>query len=197
MATNNVTLNSCAYLFHWTYGNFYLTKKDYEARQKVQKFLKENHGKPLSYTLTEKGEILVIFEGLNIIVNDSMILDISGEYQNIDIIKGRNFKDLKKFHTDNWKHFSKFNCSINGNNQYFWGSKFRSLEIEVFSTSLMYYRLHFKGNKICIISSCGRLFLAESCNYRELSKEDIFSQLDANSNEARKIFSLFFDYITK
>jgi hypothetical protein len=197
MATNNVILHSCAYLFHWTYGNFYISKKEYESRQKVQKFLKENHGKPLSYTLTEKGEILVIFEGLNIIVNDSMILDISGEYQNIYIIKGRNFKDLTKFHTDNWRHFSILNCYRNGDDQSFWGLKFRSLEIEKFSNSLMYYRLHFKGNKICIISSCGRLFLAESCNYRELSKEDIFSRLDANSNEARKIFSLFFDYITK
>lgn len=194
MKTNILTLHKNAYLFHYSHTNFYFSKQQRARFTAIQTLLKENHSKELPYNLNERGDVSIVLDSVNILINDCMIQKISGEYKNAEIVNNRHFKDLKPFHFKHQKYFCDFHSYSGGDNSFF-GKTFRSMWFEMFPDSLKYYRIHFNRNKITLISSNGNLYLADSCNYSLLTNDDVLNRLDVNSKQAKNLISSFLDYI--
>lgn len=145
----------------------------------------------------EGNRAFVEIDGVKIDVCDTMLQSVSGEYSNAEIVNGRTFKDLTPFY-ESFKPgtFTELRGCADGQ-QYFWGAKLKSLEIETFPSadSLRYYRLNFRGNRLDIIASNGKLYAAGDSNYIEISTAEVLHRLGAKSKAARKIIVDFVKYI--
>lgn len=148
-------------------------------------------------TPLEAGRVFVEIDGVKIDVCDTMLQSVSGEYPRAEIVNGRTFKNLRPFY-DSFKAGTFTTLQeYGGGQQYFWGAKLKSLEIETFpgADSLRYYRLHFRGNRLDLIASNGKTYNAGCGNYAEITTREILNRLDAKSKAARKIIIDFVKYI--
>ncbi len=198
----NVLLSRCAYIFHWSNGTYTFGNSDYRKRKAtINMALKricelDDDGRTFPYII-EDGRTYITVDGLKIDICDKMIFEVHGEYPHKRIIAARLFKDLEPFYNSFVQDtFGKFNRYADS--QCFWSARMKSLEFEVFyANSLCYYRLHFKGNEICFISSEGKIYSADGDNYTEISTDDVCNKLDAKCKAARRIITKFCDYVSE
>lgn len=200
--TNILTLSKCAFIYHWSNSNYYRGTREQIAHEAaVNKALKSIYDNPekgvdLPYVM-ENNRAFVEINGLKIDVCDTMLQSVSGEYPNAEIVNGRTFKDLTPFY-ESFKTgtFTKMQEYADGQ-QSFWGAKLKSMEFETFpgADSLRYYRLHFRGNRLDLIASNGKIYAAGGSNYTEISTADVLHRLDAESKTARNIIIKFLQYI--
>lgn len=198
---NVLTLSKCAYIFHWSNSTYTYGNRDYRARKgAINNALKAIYDNPekganLPYTI-ESGRAFVEIDGLKIDICDTMLQSISGEYPRAEIVNGRMFKDLKPFY-ESFKPGTFTGLRKHGDQQYFWGAKLKSLQIESFPgvDSLRYYRLHFRGNRLDLIASNGKTYDAGGSNYAEITTAEILERLDAKSGASQKVITEFIKYI--
>lgn len=199
---NTLTLSKCAYIFHWSNSTYYRgTREQIAHKAAVNRALKaiyKNPAKGVNIPYVMEGcRAYIELDGLKIDVCDTMLQSITGEYPNAEIVNGRTFKDLTPFY-ESFKPgtFTRFNESADGQ-QYFWGAKLKSMEFESFPSPdcLRYYRLHFRGNRLDLIVSNGKIYAAGGSNYAEISTGDVLRRLDAESKAAKVIITKFIEYI--
>lgn len=200
MNANVLTLSKCAYIFHWSDNAYSFGDCEYlDLKTAMRKALYTIYDNPekgvnIPYTI-ENGRAYIELDGVKIDVYDTMLQSVSGEYPHAEIVNGRTFKNLRQFHESfNAGTFTALNESTEGD-QYFMGAKLKSLYIEVFPDSLRYYRLHFRGNRLDLIASNGKVYDAGGGRYTEITTWEILSHLEAGSSAAKKIIKEFINYI--
>lgn len=198
---NVLTLSKCAYLFHWSNNNYTFGNSEYRARKAAMRkalytiYDNPEKGVNIPYFI-ENGHAYIEVDGVKIDVCNTMLQSVSGEYPHAEIVNGRMFKGLKPFY-DSFKPGTFTELREHGDQQYFWGAKLKSLQIESFpgADSLRYHRLHFRGNRLDLIASNDKTYNAGGDNYTEITTAEILNLLDAESKAARKIIVDFVKYI--
>lgn len=198
---NVLTLSKCAYLFHWSNNDYTFGNSEYRARKAAMRkalytiYDNPEKGVNIPYFI-ENGRAYIEVDGVKIDVCDTMLQSVLGEYPHAEIVNGRMFKGLKPFY-DSFKPGTFTELRGHGDQQYFWGAKLKSLQIESFpgADSLRYYRLHFRGNRLDLIASNGKTYNAGGDNYTEITTAEILNLLDAESKAAHKIIVDFVKFI--
>lgn len=193
---DNLVLNKCSYIFHWSNSTFTWNRKHSEQKAKIQTILKRYYDnwsgtEQIPYIIKDN-TVYIYVDGVEISVNDKMIYRVSGSHPRKDIINGVWFADYCKFVEERNDCHIFCHDSIHHNT-------LKSLRIEIFcgDYDLRYYRIHFKGNKYVFVVSGGKIY-AHSDKYTEIAISDILSVLDTKqTSKAGKFISDFCEFITK
>jgi hypothetical protein len=192
---NTLTLNKCAYIFHWSNSNFSFDKTQYKTKINIQKRLKTfyndfNERNEIPYYL-KNGNCFINLDGLEICVNDKMIYRINGEHPRKNIINNIHFADIKTFAENRTDCYTRCGDTIYHNS-------LKTLYIESFGKTddLRFFRMYFKNNKYILVVSNKTLY-SHSDIYTEIKIKDILNALDAKGNaKARKFITDFCEFIT-
>lgn len=188
-----VTLKKCAYIFHWSNSTyFYGYKKDLEKKHRINNLLKivyeKNACRVFPYLKDAENNYQIAIDGELIRLNPQMILSIEDDTATAKIINNTSRKNLEGLK-------DQFAYTAYSDSDQLRSKRFSTLYIENYMNpdSLGYYRLHFNGRQICFIISNNTVYSAE--RLKKLDTWEIYLQINATSDKARKEIKTILDYL--